>query len=58
MELVEELIHLAVKESECVALFTICLLLLLALHLSNMKRLETIQRALEEHKNAGPNAGE
>lgn len=49
--LLENIIREAMREAECVALFTICLLLLFILHWSNLNKLDNIRRDLENGRN-------
>lgn len=53
-ELLVEIVRAVIKESECVALFTICVALLFTLHTFNRHRLQEIKRELEDHKQHCP----
>lgn len=46
--LLENIIREAMREAECVALFTICLILLLLMHVSNLHKLDNIRRKLND----------
>jgi hypothetical protein len=47
-DLFKEILHEAVKESECVALFIVCLLLLILHHLSCKARVDHLQRRMDD----------
>ena len=49
-DVIVDAIRAVIQNGECVALFVISLCLIFALHISNLRRLGTLGRRLEDHE--------
>ena len=54
IDFLAELLRGAIKESECVALFTICIILIVVMHAQNTRKLDSLRQRLSEHTNKCP----